>query len=148
MNSDGNGVFNNSAASDNFAHQHSISNVGSSTATGPWMSGEPGSCGFGNSTYYKFPDQPAGTGLGQGDIFWIDSQVVTPGCYFLRGWPANPWGGFSMQIYGDVSTCGGGPPVGVMFCFGDPVAAPCPCGNYGGPLEGCAHSMGTVGGKL
>ncbi len=37
--------------------------------------------------------------------------------------------------------------LGVPFCFGDTPAAGCPCGNLGGPGEGCANST-TLGGLL
>jgi hypothetical protein len=30
-------------------------------------------------------------------------------------------------------------------CFGDGTGAPCPCGNNGGPGQGCAHSLGGGG---
>jgi hypothetical protein len=148
MNSDADGVFNGSATTDNFSHTYEFTNLGASTASGPFIAGDPSLCGFGDSTYYKNSSATAGTGLGQGDIFWIDSTVVTPGCYFYGGWPANPWGGFHAQLYGDVSTCGGGSGPGTPFCFGDGTSGPCPCGNIGGTGEGCAHSMSTVGGKL
>lgn len=32
--------------------------------------------------------------------------------------------------------------VGTSFCFGDGSGAVCPCGNLGGPEEGCANSSG------
>lgn len=34
-------------------------------------------------------------------------------------------------------------PVARPFCFGDGLAANCPCANLGGPLEGCRNSSGA-----
>ncbi len=32
--------------------------------------------------------------------------------------------------------------IGTPYCFGDGSATPCPCGNSGGPRQGCANSTG------
>jgi|GEM_PF-2051912 len=31
---------------------------------------------------------------------------------------------------------------GTEYCFGDGTAGPCPCANFGGPIEGCLNSTG------
>jgi len=40
------------------------------------------------------------------------------------------------------------PVLGTSFCWGDGVAAPCPCGNTGAPGQGCQNSVGTHGARL
>ncbi|MBL8863780.1 MAG: hypothetical protein JNK02_17455 [Planctomycetes bacterium] len=36
----------------------------------------------------------------------------------------------------------------VPFCFGDGSGTPCPCGNVGGPANGCASSVNAAGANL
>lgn len=44
-----------------------------------------------------------------------------------------------------VITLSGVPPTGSPYCFGDGTGTACPCGNFGAPGSGCAHSAGGSG---
>jgi hypothetical protein len=79
---------------------------------------------------YGVPDALAtyDDGSGIGPTLMIGGEITT-----------TPSGDANLARYGG---CAPAQP-GRAFCFGDGGGTPCPCGNAGGPREGCANSSGS-----
>ena len=99
--------------------------------TGPLQAGEPIHAASGSGTFGINPgfdqvlQQPCGTGLGNSDNFWInvDGQPIGGGgnvglcavqpaggsnCYFLNGWPFNPYAGLYLKMWSSSAACANG----------------------------------------
>lgn len=108
LSGDADGLFDGSAALDNFGFGFTIAGHGNDP-TGPFLAGDPANCPFGGGTSNFGYGGLCGTGLGQQDQFWIETQQLGgPGCYWFGGYPGNPWSGFYMRLHGD-STASGSP---------------------------------------
>ncbi len=84
-------------------------------------------------------------GCGSDDVTW---NIVITGVTEVRFFYGDPTFFFIFDIWDvgmDNAILGFG--LATPFCSGDGSAAPCPCGNSGGPGAGCANSTG-VGGEL
>ncbi len=138
MQSDADGVFDNSAALDNFNWSFQMENPSGAPANGIILAGEPSVSVAGGCTY-NIPcgggpfGNPCGHGLGQNDSFWINVDndltgdvtntgvacVSAPGlgtgCYWFGGHPGNPYSGFYLRLgsAGECSGCDGSP---VNYC--------------------------------
>ncbi len=101
-----NGTFNGSDTLDGFGYGLTLTGqVGTTTATvgGFLISSNPAVCAVGDSTYYKNPGSPTGTGLGNNDLFRRDGAGgQSSGCIFFSG---NPYAGFYMILKADLDDC-------------------------------------------
>ena len=83
--------------------------------------------------------------LEEGLVEYGQSWASALEVYDLGAGPALIVGGrFRLTSSGDsyLAAWGCVPPTGLAYCFGDGGGAPCPCGNTGGPGEGCANGSG------
>jgi hypothetical protein len=90
------------------------------------------------------------------DAFRIEGGAApAPGCYFFGGPasgapPNGPYANYFLELYAKTSCAP--PPPGVEYCAGDglssPPTAPCPCGNFGAPGNGCASSFNPAGAHI
>jgi hypothetical protein len=162
MQSDGDGVFDNVEALDQFNWSFQMDNnqVNGPAASGVIMSGEPlhpSAGGPGSCTYNipcgidAFSGTPCGTGLGEEDQFWSNVDHDVPGntvntgancfqgpgagtnCYWFQGYPGNPEASFFL-VLGSAGSCAG--------CTGTPT-------NYctsGTTTNGCNATIALAGG--
>lgn len=130
LQSDGDGVFDNLAALDNFAWSFQMDNPSGTPPNGVYLAGEPGTSPVGGCTY-NIPcgtdanyGVPCGHGLGQNDSFWVnvDNDLASNGtntgvscvgatatgtdCYWFGGHPGNPYAGLYLKL-GSAGACGG-----------------------------------------
>jgi hypothetical protein len=105
MKGDANGVYDGSLSLDTFGYQLAMPNQVGPGTQGFFLRGDtiaPGNCGVGDSTYYKNPLAPNGTGLDNQDA----ALFVPVGCSFFGGESAaNPRGAFHMRMTADLNDC-------------------------------------------
>ena len=136
--SDGDGIFDNNQASDNFTWSWSHENpTHASGADGHIISGDPNAVPAGACSYNipcgtdPFTAANCGTGLGANDNFWINVDNVAVGnttsgqclggvapfggtnCYFFGGYPTNPFASNYLTL---TANAGGGCPAPSTYC--------------------------------
>ncbi len=151
LQSDGDGVFDNVNALDNFSWSFQMENsmVSGVPPGGVAIAGEPTGSTVGGCTY-NIPcgtpfigSLPCGHGLGQQDSFWTNVDQNNPslcigapaagsGCYWFGGYPANPYAGFYMRM-GSAGACAGCTPNATNYC------------TAGTTTNGCTSTMSFVG---
>jgi hypothetical protein len=146
MQSDGDGVFDNVNALDNFnwSFQMENPNVTGVPPGGVIISGDPLASPVGGCTY-NIPCGAGGCGHGldQQDMFWLNVDQNNPtlclgaapagsNCYWFGGYPANPYAGFHMRM-GSAGACAGCTPNATNYC------------TAGTTTNGCAPTMAFVG---
>jgi hypothetical protein len=133
-----------SAAATNPDFGFAISSPQSSIGHGPIITGEINTCARWDGTSFDpvVNLAEAGTGMGNDDLFRIESGPTTAGCYWFGG---NPYGGFWLELYG--SSCAPDGNGQAAFCVaGDFGTNACPCAVQPAPGSGggCVNSFGGV----
>jgi len=157
LQSDGDGVFDNVAALDNFSWSFQTENPSSPSLTnGVLIAGDPSASAPGGCTY-NLPcggGGGCGTGLGEIDSFWINVDPSNPtcvsappagsGCYWFGGFPANPYAGLYMRI-GSSGACGGCSSAPTSYCTAGTTTNGCTPQML---FTGVASAAGGLGGML
>ncbi len=148
LQSDGNGVFDNSPALDNFNWSFQLESppspggpVGGIALAGNPSVSPPGGCTY-NIPCGGGPFGPAcGHGLGATESYWLNVDPGVPdcpspgggsNCYWFGGHPGNPFASFYLRL-GSAGSCGS--------CDGDPTSY-CTAGTS---TNGCTPSMSLSG---
>ena len=154
----------------------SIGNVAALGAQGPIIAGgsaQQGAGAYGTaSAVDPFTGNPCGNGLGSFDAYWLNfgpgngpsscaavgAAAPVSGCFFLGGFPGNPWSSLHMTIWTSGEDCSSGPngkcdttgPIGFTpYCTPKTSSAGCisqVAGALAGPVSGAGDYSVTASG--
>jgi len=141
------GLYDGNPSTDSFAWSWTQSTPTTGADPAVLLAGDPlglfnASCGgIGAGTTFPTAGPGPGTGIGTLDQFEVVGGALS--CNSFGGYSAtNPYSSFYLRVLGQgCLSCI--PTNGSAYCSGDGTGAGCPCGNTGGPRQGCANSSGA-----